>query len=91
MVMPSWAPATVAAGTGLRGAAEADVVRAAAPNAASKAAAIIDVRKGLLLSCSHLGWWHLPKPRKEQILSRPTGKRDSDRWFRGRDYKRGYF
>lgn len=35
-----------AAGAGASGAAEADVVRAAAPNAASRAAVITDVRKG---------------------------------------------
>ena len=32
MLMLSWAPVTTAAGAGLRGAAEAGVVRAAAPN-----------------------------------------------------------
>lgn len=46
LVMLSWALVTVAAGTGPRGAAEAGVTRAAAPNAVSRAAVIIDVRKG---------------------------------------------
>lgn len=46
MVMLSWAPVTAAAGAGLRGAAEAGMVRAAVPSAASRAAVIIDVRKG---------------------------------------------
>ena len=53
MVMLSCVPATVAAGARLRGAAEAGVVRAAALNAASRAAVIIDVRKERLLSCRH--------------------------------------
>lgn len=60
-VMPSWAPATVEAGAGLIGAAEAGVVRVAAPKAASKAAVIIDVRKGRFLSCGHWERWRLAK------------------------------
>jgi hypothetical protein len=70
--MLSWGPATAAAGAGLRGAAEAGVVRAAAPNMASRAAVIIDVRKGRLLSCGHWKWWRLTKPAKEQIVPRPA-------------------
>jgi hypothetical protein len=50
-VMLSGAPATVAAGAGLRGAAEAGATKAAALNAARRAAVIIDVRKGDFLSC----------------------------------------
>jgi hypothetical protein len=50
-VMLSWAPVIVAAGAGLRGAAEAGVVRAAALNAGSIAAVIIEVCKRRLLAC----------------------------------------
>jgi hypothetical protein len=53
LLMLSWAPTTAAAGAGLRGAAEAVVVRAVPPNIASRAAVIMDVRKGRLLSCGH--------------------------------------
>lgn len=53
MTMPSSAPATVMAGAGLNGAAEAGAVRAAVPNAVSRAAVIIEVRKGRLLSGDH--------------------------------------
>lgn len=44
------APATVAAGTGLSGAAEAGATNAAALNVARRAAVIIDVRKEGFLS-----------------------------------------
>jgi len=45
-------------------------VRAAAPNMASRAAVIIDVRKGRLLSCGYWKWWRLTKLGKEQIVPR---------------------
>lgn len=72
MLMLSWAPATAAAGAGLRGAAEAEVVRVAAPNMASRAAVITDVRKGRLLSCGHSKWLRLAKLGKERIVPRAT-------------------
>ncbi len=63
---------TEAAGAGLRGAAEADVERAAAPSVASRAAVIIEVRKECLLSYRHRERWHLTKPQKERILPRSS-------------------
>lgn len=44
-------PATAVAGTGFKGAAEAEVARAAAPTTAASATAIVGKRKGVILSC----------------------------------------
>jgi hypothetical protein len=72
--MLSWAPVTAAAGAGLRGAAEAGVVRAAALNAASRAAVIIDVRKGCFLSCRRRRRWISRGLRRQQIVLSPAWK-----------------
>jgi hypothetical protein len=76
LVTPSWAPATVAAGAGLRGVAEAGMVRAAVPNAVSRAAVIIDVRKEPLHWFGHRSWWRLPlHPRPRWQLEGHTRRR----------------
>jgi hypothetical protein len=78
-MMLFWALVTTAVGAGLRGAADAGEVRAAALNAASRAAVIINMRKERLLSCGHRERWRLTKPRKEQIPHDPSRKRSGNR------------
>lgn len=74
LVTLSWAPVTAAAGAGLRGAAEAGVVKAAALNAASRAAVIIDVRKGYVLSCRRRKRSKSRGLRRQQIVLSPAWK-----------------